>query len=144
MRLESTAVSTAAVSVVWEAIADINSWSSNCREIQLSETSGPLAVGAHVRLATARMRTAMWTVLDIAVEHRLALRTDGPGYSITAEYIVEHTGSDTGCTVQLSRTFSGPMAWAVLLIARRSTRLMMRQHALRLAASTPRRSGDER
>lgn len=103
---------------VWEVVVDVERWPERLPTVDAVERldSGPLAVGSRTRLQQPRLRTAVWTVTEMADGSSYTWESSSPGVTISAAHIVEP--HPDGSRLVLDLTVSGPLSWLGWLLMR--------------------------
>jgi hypothetical protein len=131
VRISVTRASPAAITTLWDALADLPSWPDWCPAFAVVQPDGPLQVGTRVRVVQAELRAATWTVRQVDVGHSFRWSTGGPGFQIETDHRLVEQGS--GASVTLTVTVTGPMAWAVTVVSGRTMRRYLDEQADALA-----------
>jgi len=131
VRISVTRASPAAITTLWEALADLQSWPSWCPPFSVVQPDGPLRVGTRVRVVQAELRAATWTVQQVELGRSFRWSTRGPGFRIVADHVLQERGP--GADIALTVTVTGPMGWAVTMVSGRTMRRYLDQQASALA-----------
>ncbi len=131
MQITVSEPSGAAPATLWETLEDLPAWPEWCPTFTSVQPDGPLEVGTTARVLQPGLRPAVWTVDEVSRGRSFRWSSRGPGFVIVADHHLQPTGP--GSTVRLSLRVTGPMAWAVGLIAGRTMRRYLRQEARALA-----------
>jgi hypothetical protein len=152
MHAEATAHCAAAADSVWAVLSDVESWPTWTSTMVRVEVEDEFAVGGRVLVVQPATRPVVWTIEHIAPGLSFRWHSRGPGFRMTTEYALsggadragdgaapgtERTPTDEpvpGTAVAMSVAVTGPMAWAVALIAGRSMRRYLAEQAQALAA----------
>lgn len=92
---------------VWPVMANVTHWSqwtpTILRVVVL--TTGPMGVGARVRIRQPRLPPAIWRVTEWQPDHHFTWVSVAPGVRVTARHAVD--SMNTGCRVCLSLNYDG-------------------------------------
>lgn len=131
MRLTVTATGAVDPPAAWAQLTTVPGWQDWALGIIGSETDGPFEVGMRARIVQAGLRATVWTVDAIDEGRSFEWSSSGTGFAMTSVYTV--APAPRGCAVRFDTTITGPMGWAVMLIARRPLRRFQQAQATALA-----------
>jgi hypothetical protein len=131
VRISVTRDSPAAITTLWEALADLPSWPDWCPAFSAVQPDGPLQVGTTARVVQPELRAATWTVQQVEPGRSFRWSTSGPGFRVVADHLLQERGP--GTSVTLTVTVTGPMGWAVTMVSGRAMRRYLDEQADALA-----------
>lgn len=152
MHAEATAHCAAAADSVWAVLSDVESWPAWTSTMVRVELEDEFAIGGRVLVVQPATRPVVWTIEHIAPGLSFRWRSRGPGFRMTAEYALSRAADPAagepvpgtervpadepvpGTAVAMSVAVTGPMGWAVRLIAGRTMRRHLAEQAQALAA----------
>ncbi|MGQ5259995.1 SRPBCC family protein [Micromonospora sp. ZYX-F-536] len=114
MRFEAGTEIAADAQRVWAVLTDVQRWPDWTTSVSRAERgeSGPLTVGATVRLTQPKLRPALWRVTELTEGRDFTWVSEAPGVRTRAEHrLLPLPGGRT--RVGLAMTQSGPLAGLV-------------------------------
>ena len=114
---------------VWQVIADIESgprWTESVTDLKRLD-SGPVAVGSKARVKQPGLPSLVWevTALEPGTQFTWVCRT--PGLASAARHDIIPSGG--GCRLELTMTWSGPLAGITAALNKSRTRRLMTTEA---------------
>jgi uncharacterized protein YndB with AHSA1/START domain len=105
MRVDVAVDISAPPEVVWAVLADVESWPEWTASITSvsSSSSGPLAVGARVRIKQPRLPATVWTVSELVEGERFTWTATNPGVSTRASHEVVGTAEGSRATLSIEQ-----------------------------------------
>lgn len=121
----------APVATVWQVTRDVESWPqwSPTMDAVTVADGGSVVVGSRVRVRQPRLRPATWVVDHLDELERFCWHTDGPGYRIVADHLLEASADGAGTQVRLTVMVNGLLARPLWLLTGRMIRDYLDQEA---------------
>jgi len=130
---ETTILVDAPAERVWSVLADPTHWPlwlptvTSVRPLD----APPLAIGARYEIAQPKLRTAVWSVVDLSPRSHFSWESRSPGLRALADHSLQ-PASGGGTRVSLRVAFSGALAVPIGLVVGRLSRDYIEREAAAL------------
>jgi hypothetical protein len=114
---------------VWQVIVDIESWPQWTKSVTDVKRldSGPLQVGSRARLKQPGLPPLTWELTELQQGAQFTWACRPPGVTATARH--EIIASETGSRLELTTTWTGPLAGLVAALNRTRTHRLLETEA---------------
>lgn len=119
----------AAPETVWSILANVEAWPAWTPTVTKSERldQGAIGIGSRTRILQPKLRPAVWVITDWRPNEAFTWVSNGAGFKVTAEHVLERVGS--GCRLTLHLRFGGLIGAVVGALGANLTRQYLRLEA---------------